>query len=156
MKISNKIIILLILLNNVVLFGQLKIDLDSGTSMNTQFSFLNDSVEVNKTDSISSFLIGRNAAEQIHSSKNWFFTGIGAGIFFQLHGTVVTSLIAYYDKDYPDNIPLQYDKLGFVNGYADKSRENNRNSAFEGGLVGTGVTVAAIITVYIMGLQAGK
>jgi len=156
MKVSNKIIILLISLNNVSLFGQLKVDLDCGNSMSAQICVLNDSVEVIKADSISSFLIGRKEAEQIHSSKKWFFTGIGTGIFFQLHGTAVTSLIAYCDKDYPDKIPIQCDKLGFVNGYADKSRENNRNSAFEGGLVGTGITVAAIITVYIIGLQAGK
>jgi len=140
--------IFFILLNNILLFGQLKADLNAGNLTTIKVRVLNNSTEVSKTDSISSFLMGITEAEQTHSSKKWFYSGIGAGIFFQLHGTALTTIIAYYDKDYPEVIPIQCDKYGYIDGFVQKSRESNRNAAFKGGLVGTGVTVAVVLAVY--------
>ncbi len=147
-RFNNKIMICFILLNNILLFGQLKADLNDGNLTTIKVCALNDSTEVSKTDSISSFLMGITEAEQTHSSNKWFYSGLGAGIFFQLHGTAVTTIIAYYDKDYPEVIPIQCNKYGYIDGFVQKSRESNRNAAFKGGLVGTGVTVAAVLAVY--------
>ena len=88
---------------------------------------------------------GEVDAGNMHSSKKWFWGGVGSGILLGLIGTGVITIFGAVSKPTPKVIPEGLDESCYEDGYKSKGKSKNTWAALGGGVVGTVIIVGIIV-----------
>jgi hypothetical protein len=94
-------------------------------------------------------IIGEEAAEEKHRSGGFGVAGVVSGIVLPFLGPLIMISIAAGTNPQFSYV-LNKDTINeicYLDGYSNVARKKNRNSAFFGGLIGTGITTTIIITI---------
>lgn len=92
-------------------------------------------------DCIASRAHGHRDADNMHSSKKWFFGGFCSGVILGLIGTAIITVGARTTNPFPKDVPANVNEACYVNGYEAKGKSKNAWSAFDGGLIGTAILI---------------
>lgn len=93
-----------------------------------------------------SYVRGEIEANIRHSSAGWFAGGIGSGVLLGLIGTGIVTAVAYGSNPRPSYVPQEYDSACYISGYSSKAKSKNSWNAFGGGLIGTAIIVAIVLS----------
>lgn len=89
--------------------------------------------------------LGKQAADSLHSSKGWFWGGVGSGFLFPPVGTGVLILMALQPVESPVSIPTGVEEDCYRRGYQSMCHQKDVAYALLGGALGTGVVIAIVL-----------
>jgi hypothetical protein len=97
-----------------------------------------------------SYLAGRAYADSLEKGMGWGISGFFGGFLLNAAGAGVVYLAAVTAGKpiRPTNIPAEYDKKGFNDGYAKKAYRINKKAALIGGAAGTAIQIILLLTFF--------
>jgi hypothetical protein len=97
-----------------------------------------------------SYLAGRAYADSLVDGMGWGITGFFGGFLLNAAGAGVVYLasVAAGKPIRPTNIPPEYDKGGFNDGYSKKAYRINKKSALMGGAFGTAIQIILLLSFF--------
>ena len=89
---------------------------------------------------------GEADAKARHSGTGWMVGGFFSGVGLGLIGTGIITAVAASTNPQPKTTPEAVDETCYISGYSGKAGSKNTWSAFGGGLLGTAVIVAILLS----------